>query len=94
MVHAVTPILGFSTERRTTDAELALGTTITTSDGYAHVYVQANGAIAASQTDVTVNLSTFQASDGSGTYVNTAAFADNEYGWVRSPDVVGADIGT
>lgn len=68
--------------RRTTDQEFALGTTIIGDDGYAWVYVQANGAIAASQTDVSVN-SSFQASDGLGAYVNTTAFADNEYGWVR-----------
>ena len=45
------------------------------------LYVQANNSIAASQTDITV-ATTGQASDGSGTWSNTTAFADNEYGWV------------
>jgi predicted ATP-grasp superfamily ATP-dependent carboligase len=45
------------------------------------LYVQANGSIAASQSDITV-ATTGQASDGLGTWSNTVAFADNEYGWV------------
>ena len=45
------------------------------------LYVQANNAIAASQSDITV-ATTGQASDGSGTWSNMDAFADNEYGWV------------
>jgi hypothetical protein len=45
------------------------------------VYVQANGGIAASQSDITV-ATTGQASDGAGTWSNTTAFLDNEYGWV------------
>lgn len=49
-------------------------------------YVQANGAIAASQSDITVSVAG-QASDGSGTWSNSAvAFADNEYGWVWLAD--------
>jgi len=56
-------------------------------DGFTYRYVQANGAIAASQTDVAVTAAG-QASDGLGTYVNTLAFADNEYGWVRNPVIL------
>lgn len=52
-------------------------------DGFMYLYVQANGPIPASQTDITVDAAG-QASDGGGTYVNTLAFADNEYGWVRN----------
>ena len=48
-------------------------------------YVQANGAIAASQSDITVSTAG-QASDGLGTWSNTVAFADNEYGWVWVKD--------
>ncbi len=58
-------------------------------DGFMYRYVQANGAIAASQTDIAVDAAG-QASDGLGTYVNTLAFADNEYGWVRNA-VITAD---
>ncbi len=53
------------------------------SDGFMYRFVQANGAIAASQTDIAVTAAG-QASDGLGAYVNTLAFADNEYGWVRN----------
>lgn len=86
MTHSTSPILGVNFDERTADAKFALGTTTQGSDGYDYVYVQANGAIAASQTDITVS-GAFQASDGgAGTYVSSAvAFADNEYGWVRSP---------
>ncbi len=83
-------MVGCDLDGRTTTAEFDLGTTAIGNDGYGYVYVQANGAIAASQTDVTVNASTFQASDGSGTYVNTTAFVDNEYGWCRTPSLIGA----
>lgn len=80
-------VLGAGDEaRRTTDPEFALGTTILGDDGYLWLYVQANGAIAASQTDVAVD-SSFQASDGLGAYVNTTAFVDNEYGWVRGATI-------
>lgn len=58
-----------------------------TQDGYVWRYVQANGAIVASQTDVAVTAAG-QASDGLGTYVNTVAFADNEYGWVRNVTIL------
>ena len=81
---------GIDFDRVTADEEFALGTTVVGSDHYAYVYVQANGAIAASQTDVSLNTSTFQASDGAGTYVNTTAFADNEHGWLRAPTVLSA----
>lgn len=53
-------------------------------DGFLYRYVQAGGAIAASQTDISVD-AFGQATDGGGTYVGTAAFADNEYGFVRAP---------
>ncbi len=59
------------------------------SDGFMYRFVQAGGAIAASQTDVAVDAAG-QATDGAGTYVNTLAFVDNEYGWVRNA-VITAD---
>jgi hypothetical protein len=69
-------------DRRTTEPEFELNTRVLGSDGFVYRYVQANGAIAASQTDITV-ASTGQASDGLGAFVGTTAFVDNEYGWVR-----------
>ena len=85
-----TGMLGMNADRRTTVAEFSLGTATLGNDGYDYVYVQANGAIAASQTDISVDGS-FQASDGAGTYVGTTAFADNEYGWVRSATLTHAE---
>ncbi len=92
MPYATSGCAGVDIDQRSADAspEFSVGTTVFGSDGYAYVYVHANGAIAASQTDVTVNVSTFEASDGAGAYVNTIAFADNEYGWVRSPLLPGS----
>jgi len=89
MVHTTTPTAGVDFDLRTTAQGFDLMTTVNGSDGYAYHYVQANGAIAASQTDVALVLATGQASDGAGTYVSTTAFADNEYGWIRSPNALG-----
>lgn len=61
----------------------ALNTQQIGADGFTYRYVQASGAIAASQTDVAVDAAG-QATDGLGAYVNTLAFVDNEYGWVRN----------
>lgn len=82
-----TDVCGFNADSRETVPQFALGQV-----GHGHdastgaplkfIYVQANGAIAASQSDITVS-AVGQASDGSGTFSNSAvAFADNDYGWV------------
>lgn len=76
--------------RRTTDPEFDLNSRIIGDDGFVYRYVQANGAIAASQTDITV-ASTGQASDGLGAFVNTIAFADDEYGFVRTAAALAPD---
>ncbi len=64
-------------------ADFALNTQQKGSDGFMYLYVQASGAIAASQSDITVDAAG-QASDGGGAFVNTLAFADNEFGFVRN----------
>ena len=70
-------------------ADFAVNTQQKGSDGFMHRYVQADGAIPASQVDSSVDAAgTLTA--GGGTYVNTLAFADNEFGWVRNP-VITAD---
>ena len=74
-------ILGVDVDARSSTIEFALGTTAWGTNGDQFCYVQANGAIVASQTDVSVT-NAGQASDGLGTWENTTAFADNEYGWV------------
>lgn len=68
---------------RSTTAKLPLGFTMIGADGFVYVYVQANGAIAANQTDIAMTAA-FQASDGAGVLANTTAFADNEYGFIRT----------
>ena len=80
--------LAVDADERKTVQEFDLGATLIGPDengagSYRWVYVQANGAIAASQTDITVDAAG-QATDGAGDKANTLAFADNEFGWVRS----------
>ena len=83
--YASTPICGFDVDARDTTPVFTIGTMIWLAGGQGPekaCYVQANGAIAASQTDILVSTAG-QASDGTGTWENSAtAFADNEYGWV------------
>lgn len=80
--YAVTPIAGFDVDVRDTTPVHPIGATIWLNNGDQAMYVQANGSIAASQTDIAVTAAG-QASDGLGSWENSAtAFADNEYGWV------------
>lgn len=81
MVYVVSGPVGADFDKRTTDPEFALMTSVIGSNGFRYYYVQANGAIAASQTDVALTTAG-QASDGAGSFANTTAFVDNEYGWV------------
>ncbi len=88
--YATSGIMGVDMDARAVTPQFPLGTgAFGVNDAGAPLkmrYVQANGAIAASQTDITVSTAG-QASDGSGTWSNTAtAFADNEYGWVWLAD--------
>ena len=77
-------LIGPNTARATTDQEFTLGTAFLGDDNKIYTYVQASGAIAASQTDIAVDTS-FQASDGAGTNVGPAvAIADNEFFWVSN----------
>jgi hypothetical protein len=58
-------------------------------DGRLHVFVRVgSGGIAAAQTDITVNATTFAATDGSGSYVGqAAATVENDYCWVSKASV-------
>lgn len=86
--YATSALMGVDIDARDTTPQFALGTgAFGVNDAGAPLimrYVQANGSIAASQTDITVSVAG-QASDGSGTWDNSVAFADNEYGWVWLP---------
>lgn len=86
--YVTSPLLGVDFDRRTTDAEFAIGSMVGCNLADMAIYVQAGGVIAASQTDVAV-AATGQATDGSGTWECSTAFADNEYGWVRK-NIAGA----
>lgn len=84
MTLPVTPILGTNFSTPETVQRHDLGTTVTGADGFVYVYVQAGGAIAASQTDISVT-DAFQATDGSGTFVGPAvAVANDEFLWVHA----------
>jgi hypothetical protein len=78
--YAVNSIAGVDFDARPTTPGFALGSMCFINGGKA-VYVQANGAIAATQSDILVSTA-HQASDGTGSWSNTVAFNDNEYGWV------------
>lgn len=77
-------------DRRTTSPEYDVNTRVIGGDGFVYRYVQASGTIAASQTDISVD-SAGQATDGLGAFVGTTAFADNEYGWVRTAAALAPD---
>lgn len=87
--YAATPVHGIDFDARDTDPVFAIGTMVQLAGGGGPekaCYVQASGAIAASQTDISVDASG-QATDGLGTWENSSvAFADNEYGWVWVTD--------
>lgn len=62
----------------------ALGTPVLGTDNSTWVFVVADVVVAANQTAVTVNASTFHITAAAGgTYTNTTAFAVGESGWVR-----------
>lgn len=92
-VYATTPICGFDLDYRSTTPVFAQGAKIWVSgpaDGQlVAIYVKDSGSgIAASQTDVAVTQAG-AASDGTGAFTCTAAFAANEYGWVYGDDTAG-----
>ena len=67
--------------RVTATQEFGLGTCVIGSDNVIYTYVTAGGAIAASQTDITVSTA-FSATDGSGTNTGpNVAVASGQYFW-------------
>lgn len=76
-----TGLVGANTDRRTQAKEFALGTPLIGNDNNSYVYVQASAAIGAAT--VCVVTGAFAASAGAGNYTTGAAFAINDYGWVR-----------
>ena len=88
MVHAVTQTLGVDVTAVEDTATRAVNETVIASDGKTYRYVQAGGAIAASQTDISVT-SAGVATDGSGAYVGpSTAVSNGQYFWVSGASPV------
>jgi hypothetical protein len=98
MAYAVTGLIGADLGRFVTPAELtgdqkrtldnALGQQAWGNDGRLYVFVVAGGTIAASQTDISVNASTFAATDGSGAYSGPAVeVLTGTYFWASKASV-------
>ena len=92
-VYAAVPMCGFDLDHRSTTPMFALGQKVWLcgpADGQlVGIYVKDSGSgIAASPSDVSVNQAA-AASDGSGAFKCTAAFAAAEYGWVYGDDTAG-----
>lgn len=92
----ITPSVGSDFNSITTAANLALGVNADCrlgeqrfgSDGRLYVYAQANGVIAASDADCTVNATTFLATDSGGSYRSPpAAMAAGDRGWFSKASV-------
>jgi len=84
MAYAIDGCVGINYERIDVNPQFTLGHSSRGSDNKLYTYVQAGGAIAASQTDITVSTA-FQATDGSGTNIGPAtAVANDEYFWVSN----------
>ncbi|MDJ0512816.1 MAG: hypothetical protein QNJ62_05165 [Methyloceanibacter sp.] len=80
--HIITPTVGPDFNRRTTEAEFALGTVVMGTKNTGWIYVQAAGTIAAAGT-CSVNTGTFVATAGAGPFTADTAFTAGQYGWVR-----------
>lgn len=99
MVYSVTPTLGADLaavyKKADIDARIIpkpnhkLGQQVWGDDGRLYVFViTGSGGIAAGQTDVTVNASTFAATDGSGSYTGPAgAVVEGNYFWASKASV-------
>lgn len=83
-------LLGVNFTNRDATAQFALGTKVTGPDGQVFTYVQANGAILVSnflgidEDFQAAKLTKAMADDGWTIGVATAAFADDEYGFVAT----------
>lgn len=93
----VTPLLGVDLNTKTLDADVGsggsedapqLGTQVFGSNGKLYVYAEADGTIAASDTDCAVNATTFIASASGGAYTSPGvALAVGDRGWFSKASV-------
>lgn len=69
-------------------ADARLGDQVWGSDGKRYVYAQANASISASDTDCTVNATTFLATASGGSYTSPAtAMSSGDRGWFSAASV-------
>lgn len=98
MPYSVTPTLGIDLSAIYTDVDIEAGNVMVPheigqqcwgDDGRLYVFViTGSGGIAANQTDVTVNATTFAATDGSGSYKGPAsAVLEGDYFWASKASV-------
>lgn len=98
MVYSVTPTLGIDLDAVYTAVDIAAGNVEVPhkigqqawgDNGRLYVFViTGSGGIAAAQTDVTVNATTFAATDGSGSYSGpTGAVVEGDYFWASKASV-------
>lgn len=82
-VYSTTPTVGINLDRRSTSPQFDLGHVVHVVPGLEAVYVKAGDAVAAAGR-ANVNGSTWvTTANVSGTLQATAAFAANEYGWMK-----------
>lgn len=85
--HATTPVSGVNVDARSTDnvTGMAPGTTVMGNDNTQWLYGKASAAVNAATVVIVTRAAkedyTFAA--GAGTHTSGAAFAINEYGWVK-----------
>lgn len=94
---SVTPILGVDLKTITLDANVGaggsedapqLGTQVFGSDGKLYVYAEANASISATDTDCTVNATTFLATASGGSYTSPGyAMVAGDRGWFSKASV-------
>jgi hypothetical protein len=77
-----TPLVGANTDRRTTVQEFPLGTPALDTGNRTWVYVQSDVTVNAAQAPV-VSAGFHLTAATAGAYTADAAFAINEFGWVR-----------
>ena len=78
--HSITPIGGVHALRRDAEPLVAVGTVVLGTGNTTWIYGQATEAVTGT---CTVNTTTFNITDAAGNHTAEAAFAANEYGWVR-----------
>lgn len=77
-------VIGPNVDQVDTVQQFKLGTAILGDDNQTYTYVQAGGAIAAGQSDLTISAA-FSATDGGGTNVGPAvAINSGEYFWATT----------